>query len=336
VAVHRGRRLLSALGLVGLLAPALLLTALRLAQPGAGWAVRSVSFAPYALPLYLAVALALLVVVGRAVSHRAGARVVALRAGALLMVLVLMLLHVTWVMPAFTGAAPAASPGSPRLRVMTLNVLHDGATAQDVTRTVRAADADVVVLQEVTRRLWRGLAATGVRDTHPHAAGLSPRGRHDTVVLGRSRVARERLLDTVGDSMLVSVRLGARTVDLLAAHPRYPELASAWRGDHATLAATVREVGPAVLAGDFNATYDHATMRRYRDLGYRSAAEILNTGWRPTWPANGHREVLGVPLPRLVHIDHVMVARRMTAVTVEHLEVPRSDHTAVVAEVAPR
>ena len=46
--------------------------------------------------------------------------------------------------------------------------------------------------------------------------------------------------------------------------------------------------------------------------------------------------MLGVPLPRLVHIDHVMVARTLTALTVEHLELPRSDHMAVVAEVALR
>ncbi len=46
--------------LAGLLLPALLLTVLRLTSPDAGTAVRGVSFAPLALPLYAA-ALVLLV-----------------------------------------------------------------------------------------------------------------------------------------------------------------------------------------------------------------------------------------------------------------------------------
>jgi endonuclease/exonuclease/phosphatase family metal-dependent hydrolase len=71
-------------------------------------------------------------------------------------------------------------------------------------------------------------------------------------------------------------------------------------------------------------------------MGYRSAGEMLITGWQPTWPNNGHVELLGVPLPRLVHIDHVLVARAFTATSVRHIDVPRSDHMGVVAEVALR
>ena len=317
-----------------LLVPAVGLTALRLLQPGAGWAVRSISFAPFAVPLYVVVAVWLVVTLVPEARARRGMRPFLLRLVALDVVLVLLLLHVTWLLPAFSGDVPPAAEGSPRLRVMTFNVLHTGGTAVDVTEAVTAADADVVVLQEVTSAVWHRLGQ--VRRTHPHVAGLSRRGAPDTVVLARRPVGAERTLPTVGDSLLVPVRLGQRTVGLLAVHPRYPEVPTAWHEDHATIAATARQSRPALLVGDFNATYDHATMRRYRAMGYRSAAELLNTGWQPTWPNNGHREVLGLPMPRVVHIDHVMVARTMTALTVEHVDVPRSDHMAVVAEVALR
>ncbi len=328
------RRALGAALLLGLLVPALLLTGLRLVQPGAGWAVRAVSFAPFSIPLYAAAAVALVGLLVRAARERDGARALAGRGGAVVVVLVLLLLHISWVMPAFTGEPPAPAVGTPRLRVMTLNVLAGGATPDDVVGAVREADADVVVLQEVTQGFWSSSA--GLRRSHPYVAGLAPDGRPDTVVLARRPLGREVSVETVGDSLHVTVRLGARQVDLLAVHPRYPERPTAWRHDHAVLAAEVRRTRPALVMGDFNATYDHAVMRRYRQLGYRSAAELLNTGWSPTWPSNGARRLWGIPLPRVVQIDHVMVARHLTALTVEHVKVPGTDHQAVVAEVTLR
>jgi endonuclease/exonuclease/phosphatase family metal-dependent hydrolase len=165
---------------------------------------------------------------------------------------------------------------------------------------------------------------------------VDPRGVHGTVVLSRAPLGRARELPTDGDCLMVPVRLGQRDVRLLAVHPRnlmHPEL---WREDHAALAQAMRTQRPAVVAGDFNATVEHEQMQAYRRLGYRSAAEIRNAGWRPTWPGNGHREVLGVALPPMVQIDHVMVARGLTVTEVEFLDVSLTDHAGVVAEVALR
>ena len=333
------RRTLTVLLLAALLAPALLLTGLRLAQPGWGWALRTVSFAPYAVPCYAAAASVLLGTAVAAVRRRLGVRPVAARLCALLGVLALLVVHVSWALPGFTGSPPQAAPGSPRLRVMTLNVLHDAGTGAVVRDAVSQADADVVALQEMTRTIWRQLAGTDLLRTHPHVAGLRGDDRTDepgTVVLSRSPLGRPERLGTDGDSLVVPVRLGQRTIELMAVHPRNPLHPMLWREDHAAMAEAVRRIRPAVVAGDFNATYDHAPMRVYRRLGYRSAAEIRNSGWAPTWPNNGHRELLGVSSPRLVHIDHVMVARGFTVVSVEHLDVPLTDHMGVVAEVAVR
>lgn len=329
-------RTLTLLLLAALLTPALLLTGLRLAQPGWGWALRTVSFAPYAVPCYAAAAVVLLAAGVGAVRHRLGMRTVAARLGALLAVLALLVVHVSWVLPGFTGSTPQAAPGSPRLRVMTLNVLHDAGTGAVVGEAVREADADVVTLQEMTATIWRELEATGLLRSHPHVAGLDGSERPGTVVLSRSPLGRPKRLGTDGDSLVVPVRLGQRSVELMAVHPRNPLHPTLWRKDHAAMAAAVRRIRPAVVAGDFNATFDHAQMQEYRHRGYRSAAEILNSGWAPTWPNNGHRELLGVPSPRLVHIDHVMVARGFTALSVEHLDVPLTDHMGVVAEVTLR
>ena len=64
---------------------------------------------------------------------------------------------------------------------------------------------------------------------------------------------------------------------------------------------------PRVLAGDFNATLDHAELRRLLDRGYRDAAEQAGVALRPTWPA-------GKSLPTLVTIDHVLADPRIRVV----------------------
>ena len=86
--------------------------------------------------------------------------------------------------------------------------------------------------------------------------------------------------------------------------------------------------------GDLNATVDHEPMRRLADAGYRSATELANEGWQPTWPAYGVVHVAGVEVPRLVQIDHVLLGRRMAALETHTLAIRGTDHRALVAEVA--
>ncbi len=337
---RRGTRpVLLGLVLVLVLLPGFLLTGLRLTQLDAGWAIRAVAFAPVAAPLYI---VGLLVLLGLSVSaarSRDGRRA-ARRLLAALGISALLFLHLSWLAPSYSGELPQPAEGGPRLRVLTANVLHGATTPADVATQAARAEADVVVLQEVTAPWWGRARSADLGRRFPHAAGQpkSAAGGADpgTLVLARRPLGRARELSTVGDSFVVAVHLGERTVDLLAAHPRYPVRSQAWRSDHEVLAQAVKEIRPALVVGDFNATFDHAQMQRYRDLGYRSADELLNSGWSPTWPDHGTRSLWVVDLPRLVQIDHVLVWRSLTATEVEHLELPGSDHRAVVAEVAPR
>jgi endonuclease/exonuclease/phosphatase (EEP) superfamily protein YafD len=85
-----------------------------------------------------------------------------------------------------------------------------------------------------------------------------------------------------------------------------------------------------VLAGDFNATLDHAALRSVLRRGYTDAAaaagRALSWTWRP----------LRLRFPRLT-LDHVLVDPRVTVAGVEVVAVRGSDHRAVVAElVLPR
>jgi len=81
-----------------------------------------------------------------------------------------------------------------------------------------------------------------------------------------------------------------------------------------------------VLAGDFNATLDHAELRRLLDRGYHDVAEQAGTALRPTWPA-------GRTIPTQVTIDHVLADRRIRVVSARSVAIPGSDHRGVLTEL---
>ena len=81
----------------------------------------------------------------------------------------------------------------------------------------------------------------------------------------------------------------AAPVGLVAVHVVAPTDGAAtaqWRRDMRALPSSGAGP-PRVLAGDFNATFDHAELRRLLDRGYRDAAEQAGVALRPTWPAGG-------------------------------------------------
>ncbi len=77
-------------------------------------------------------------------------------------------------------------------------------------------------------------------------------------------------------------------------------------------------------------------MRALADDGWRSASELTNEGWQPTWPVDGTVELAGVPLPHLVQIDHVLTGPTYAALSTRTVDIADSDHRAVIAEVAEK
>ena len=155
-------------------------------------------------------------------------------------------------------------------------------------------------------------------------------GSHGTVLYARGTI---RPLDPARGSLndqaraLVAVP-GAQAVEVMAVHPLAPASAgrvARWRADMRALPAASPDAGVRVLAGDFNATLDHAELRRLIATGYVDAASIVGEGLRPSWP-------VGRLLPP-VTIDHVLADRRCGIRGVEVHELPGSDHRAVIAEL---
>jgi len=84
---------------------------------------------------------------------------------------------------------------------------------------------------------------------------------------------------------------------------------------------------PTIVAGDFNATSDHADFRDALGADCRSVAPSAGAGLQGTWPA-------GRPALFRTQIDHVVVTDGIKAGRFRTYEIEGSDHRAVVASVA--
>ncbi|WP_153535812.1 endonuclease/exonuclease/phosphatase family protein [Actinomadura macrotermitis] len=239
---------------------------------------------------------------------------------------------------AFGGGEPPAR--GPVFRVLTANLMFGEADPARLIDLVRRTGADVLSLQElppeaVARYERAGLTAllpNKVVDARWGAAGSGLYSRHPLRAL--PPLARTQMAMPSAELTLP----GGRRVEITAVHPVPPISAESlhdWKRDLGELpaahpadmaagaAATAAPVR--ILAGDFNATLDHATLRRVIGRGYADAADRAGAGLVPTWG-------LADPRPPLT-IDHVLADRRCAVRAVSVHDLPGSDHRAVFAEL---
>ena len=303
-----------------LVAPLAVWLAVRVAGVGAGTRIETLLvFTPYVALVSVAVLLA-------AVALRAArAALVAAAACCLGYALV--------VAPLFaTGPHPVVAPDGPAVRVMTVNVLYGGADPASVVDMVRDRDVAVLGVQELTPSFHARLLDEGLDDLLEHSAVELRTGSSGTGLYSRHRVEQAaHEVEGRHENPTVSVDIdGAPAVEVTVVHPVPPIGAggrSGWRRTFADLPRPARPGGDGpvrLLVGDFNATVDQPTMRDLLDDGYVDAAGAAGRGWVPTW-----RTGLAPPLA----IDHVLVDRTVGVGGVSVLDVPGSDHRAVVADL---
>ncbi|RIV40926.1 endonuclease/exonuclease/phosphatase family protein [Micromonospora radicis] len=299
--------------------------------PGVGWAVarlvgldrgplvQLLAFTPYAAvgslaPLLLALAL----------RRRRPAVVAALTTAVLLAVVV-------------PRALPAAQPSvsGPVVRLLTANLLAGAADATTVVDLVRAERVDVLVVQEFTPSAQAELDRLGLDRLMPYRQLNPVVGTPGSGLYARHPIARGGIRQLRGGwgftQAYATVRVpGAPEVRVESAHPAAPyalDQTGYWRTDLAAQPPATPDGPLSVLAGDFNATLDHAPLRALLDTGYVDAAAAVGAGLAGTWgPYDGD-------LIPPVTIDHVLVDRRIAvrALTVHGL--PGSDHRMLLAEL---
>lgn len=288
---------------------------------GLGWErgyplVALMAFTPYVAAVSVVVALA------AAAWKRWSATVVAAVAAAVLVVGV--------VPRGIGGELDAASRGGPSIRVATVNLERARASVDDVVELVRRERVDVLTLQEVDAEVVRRLEAAGLDEVLPERVVRLGRATHGTALYARMRLRARPAPVGMWNAHAVAVAEVPRAapIEVVSVHPpapSSPRRTRAWARDLSLLPDATPRSDMRVLAGDFNATLDHAALRRIVETGYRDAAEQVGEGLQPTWP-------VGRLLPP-VTIDHVLVDRRCGVGRVETHEIERSDHRAIVAEI---
>ncbi|MBO4142408.1 endonuclease/exonuclease/phosphatase family protein [Micromonospora tulbaghiae] len=280
--------------------------------------VLAFAFTPYVAAVAPVVAVAAL-----ALRRRAPAVVAALAAVALIVA----------VAPrAIPGDRPAAA--GPTLRLLTANLRLGSADPAALVGLVRDQRVDVLTVQELTPALAAELDRLGLATLLPHRS-LSP----EVGSTGSGVYARHPLRDAghrrnqgffFTQAYATVTVPGAPPLRVESAHPAAPyapDVVPDWWTDQRAQPPATPDGGLSVLAGDFNATLDHAALRRLIATGYTDAADAAGAGFGGTWgPYDGD------PIPP-VAIDHVLVDRRIAVHAAGTHPVPGSDHRALLAEL---
>ena len=226
--------------------------------------------------------------------------------------------------------APADAPGV-RLRVLAANVAGNPAAADDFVALLRRLRPDVVSVVELSPEVVRAYDAAGMPSVMPQRVLRARPGFDGTGLYARLplRIAPGPEATTFAITAAAASPRGAAPLELFAVHvqaPTSPGEASDWKRDLRALPPT-GDGGLRVLAGDFNATLDHAELRRLLDRGYRDAAEQAGSALRTTWSTEAS------PLPPTVTIDHVLADRRVRVASARPVTLPGSDHKGLLAEL---
>ena len=230
------------------------------------------------------------------------------------------------VLPRAIGGSDADGP---RLRVLTANVTFGRVPAASVVELVRDRRVDVLSVQELTPEFDARLRRAGLEELLPHDVVRPEGGATGTGIYARHPL-RELEPPTGGPFAQTAAELDWQGgIEVVSVHPPPPVSAQHVEGWHETFDGLPHGDRPRILAGDFNATLDHAALRELIGTGYTDAADATGDGLTGTWSATRRWR------PRIV-IDHVLVTRELIPVRTEVIELPRGDHKAVLAEVVAR
>jgi endonuclease/exonuclease/phosphatase family metal-dependent hydrolase len=221
------------------------------------------------------------------------------------------------------------------VRVMTSNTLAGIADAQKIMDVVRERNVDVLALQELTPEMVRDLDRAGLDQVLPNQVFLAEPGGEGSGIASRWPVEAKQLTPPSTLKMASArVDLPGTDIEIVSVHPLPPVEPvgpEPWRRELAGLPSRVINGPVRVLAGDFNATLDHVALRSLLNGGYVDAADQVGAGLIPTWPSGSNF------LPPPVTLDHVLVDGRCPVDAVDVVDIPGTDHRAVIAQfVVPK
>jgi len=243
-----------------------------------------------------------------------------------------------------TDDPPAGSRGDGILRIASANLAFDNPRSREVSAVIGKLDADVLVVLE-----WTGGNLLPERASGPawRVALDEPRpGAHGVLVLVRRTLEAEAALEPTpvpGPCPMpiatARIHTGGEWVSLLGVHapPPIPECEDtnlptlrflAGVVEHGRLATDLgaaRRGDRVILAGDLNAPPPSP------GLGWLRGAGLVDTYADRRWlPRGTWASTVG---PHLVRLDYVLVSREVPVLGSWAVDLPGSDHRAVIADL---
>ncbi len=233
-----------------------------------------------------------------------------------------------WFIEPYGKSGAPEGPPVAQLRVLASNVEFGHGTDALVT-AVRREKPDIVFVEECEygcdATLKKALGAD-----YPHRQAQVADGSKGSVILSRFPLKdAEGVTGTMAmPGAVADVRGHAVRLQLAHPMPPLPGHVGLWRRELGRLRdfAARRDRTPLILAGDFNASQDHAAFRRIIDTGLHDATRLTGDDRTPSWPART-APTLGA------QIDHVLLSADFSARTARFLGLADTDHRALLVDL---
>ncbi|MFC4854401.1 endonuclease/exonuclease/phosphatase family protein [Actinophytocola glycyrrhizae] len=218
----------------------------------------------------------------------------------------------------------------PHLRIMAANLYRGQADARALVDLVRRNEVDILTMPELTPTAVSALDGAGLANLLPYRVFDERPGGDGSGIASRLPLRQIVLVEesTLSQPSAVVDLPGNDDIEVTAVHVRPPLTDSTtrtWRAELADLPESTPDKRPRILAGDFNATFDHVAFRDLVDRGYADAGEETGEGLLATWSS----WPTGPPLT----LDHIVTDTRCAISSYAVFDLPNSDHRAVMAEV---
>lgn len=220
------------------------------------------------------------------------------------------------------GGAPLAE-----FKVLTSNV-EFGRGTDSLVPQIRRHRPGIVFVEECEYSCQATLRREFDAD-YPYRQAVAAEGSKGSIILSRYPLSGTAgVRGTMGMPGAVA-DVDGHDIRLQLAHPMLPlpGQVDVWHRELARLrAAAAATRTPMILAGDFNASQDHAAFRHILDTGLRDSARLAGHDRTPSWPAR-LTPAFGA------QIDHVLVSRDFSANSASFLRLADTDHRALVVDI---
>jgi endonuclease/exonuclease/phosphatase (EEP) superfamily protein YafD len=216
-------------------------------------------------------------------------------------------------------------------RAMLINVNSELGDPRLVLDAISAEQPEILVLEEVTASWMRAMG--GLTNALPYWVA-SPREDNFGIALFSNHPLLAKNILFLGEaelpSILASVTLDGRVVEILATHPLPPVGATytALRNEQLDrVAECVKDRSPLLLLGDLNMTPWSPSFRRFLEQsGLQDSAN--GYGLQPSWPTQF--SPLGIPIDHCLYSRDIHITHRRTGSRVG------SDHLPLIIDFTLR